>query len=84
MKYYKKCKNNSGTCKCYALKKLKEKHDKVIYIGDGTSDFCVAPRADYLFAKKSLAEFCKKNDIKYFEYENYFDVVKKIKEIIFL
>ena len=32
---------------------MKEKYEKVIYIGDGVSDFCVADKADFLYAKSS-------------------------------
>jgi 2-hydroxy-3-keto-5-methylthiopentenyl-1-phosphate phosphatase len=70
-----KCINNSGTCKCSVLKNLKEKYEKIYYIGDGVSDFCVADKADILFSKSRLANYCRENNIQHIEYNNYNDVL---------
>jgi 2-hydroxy-3-keto-5-methylthiopentenyl-1-phosphate phosphatase len=53
-----------------------------VFIGDGTSDCCIANYADIVFAKKSLASYCWKNNITYFEYTNFQDVIKKIDKLI--
>ena len=68
------CKNNSGTCKCKIVNNLKQKYDEIIYIGDGVSDFCVANKADKLFAKASLLKYCQKNNIKHIEFKTFKDV----------
>ena len=70
------CLNKSGTCKCSVIKKLKEKYKKVLYIGDGQSDFCAADKADILFAKGSLLKYCKTNNISSIEFENFNDILK--------
>ncbi len=49
-----------------------------VFIGDGTSDFCVSRYADIVFAKGRLASFCWKNNITYFEYSNFSDIKNKI------
>lgn len=72
------CKNKSGTCKCSVVNTLKEKYDKIIYIGDGQSDFCVADKADILFAKGSLLNYCKKNNIKCREFESFRDIADNL------
>lgn len=69
------CLRKSGTCKCSVIKQLKEKFEKIYYIGDGTSDHCVADKVDYLFAKSSLLDYCSKKDIDCIEYSNYNEVV---------
>lgn len=69
-----KCINNSGTCKCSVLMNLKKEYDKVIYIGDGVSDFCVANKADILYAKSKLSDYCKNKGINYIPYETFKDV----------
>ena len=33
------------------------KYEKVIFIGDGVSDFCVADKADFLYAKNFLIKY---------------------------
>ena len=74
------CKKNSGTCKCAVLNKFKNDYDKIIYIGDGTSDFCVAPNTDILFAKKKLENYCQKNNIDFVSYTNFGDVINFLKK----
>ncbi|MBR1617047.1 MtnX-like HAD-IB family phosphatase [bacterium] len=69
------CQTNSGTCKCKIVKDLKSKYKKVVYIGDGASDFCVATCADLLFAKSSLLTYCKNKDINCIEYQNFKGVI---------
>ena len=53
---------------------LKKEYDKVIYIGDGVSDFCVANKADILYAKSKLSDYCKNKGINYIPYETFKDV----------
>jgi 2-hydroxy-3-keto-5-methylthiopentenyl-1-phosphate phosphatase len=53
-----------------------------VYIGDGISDFCVANYADVVFAKGKLASYCWKNNITYFDYINFNDIIKKLKKLI--
>lgn len=68
------CSNNAGTCKCKVLKDLKKNYDEIIYIGDGASDFCVADKADILYAKKRLLKYCQDKGIKCFSYNNFEDI----------
>ena len=70
-----KCKKNSGTCKCSVIAEIKNSYKKVIYIGDGTSDYCVSNKADILFAKGKLCSYCKKNNINYTEFKNFNDII---------
>lgn len=53
-----------------------------VFIGDGVSDFCVSNYADIVFAKKSLASYCWKNNITYYEYNNFNDVQCKLEKLI--
>lgn len=48
------CSVASGTCKCAQAPGA----GRVLMIGDGASDFCVAARADLNFARKRLLEHC--------------------------
>ncbi len=52
-----------------------------ILIGDGVSDFCASNYADIVFAKGKLASYCWKNNITYFEYNNFNDILKKIQKL---
>ena len=65
------CSNASGVCKC---SKLTAHGEKIIFVGDGRSDFCATTEADVLFAKHTLAIYCKQNDIAYIPYQNFANV----------
>ncbi|MCC7158815.1 MAG: HAD-IB family phosphatase [Ignavibacteria bacterium] len=53
-----------------------------VFIGDGFSDTCAVNYADIVFAKKSLASYCWKNNITYFDYQTFGDVKKKLEKIL--
>ena len=77
----KNCINNLGTCKCSVLKEMKKTYKKVIFIGDGVSDFCIAGKADFLWAKSSLIKYCEKNNIKHSKFQNFSEI--KISQPVF-
>ena len=70
-----KCINNAGTCKCSVLADLRKNYDKIIYIGDGVSDYCVADKADILFAKSKLADYCEEKCINYQLFNKFSDII---------
>ncbi|MCR4880460.1 MAG: MtnX-like HAD-IB family phosphatase [bacterium] len=69
-----KCINNAGTCKCGIVTQKRTNYEKIIYLGDGTSDFCVADKVDFLFAKTKLFDYCQKNNIQAFSFKNFKDI----------
>jgi 2,3-diketo-5-methylthio-1-phosphopentane phosphatase len=52
------CRSASGMCKCAFACRAQAAGNKVLMIGDGRSDFCVAGSADWVFAKGSLITHC--------------------------
>jgi 2-hydroxy-3-keto-5-methylthiopentenyl-1-phosphate phosphatase len=52
-----------------------------VFIGDGISDFCASNYADIVFAKKRLASYCWKNNITYFDFKNFKDVMEKLESL---
>ena len=69
------CDKKAGMCKCQ-----KVRENSFCYIGDGTSDLCIASKADLLFASKNLHKYCKDNNIKhshFTSFRNIIDVLKK-------
>ena len=71
---YSKCKNNAGTCKCKILFDLKKDYEKIIYRGDGVSDYCVADKADILYAKSRLAKYCQDKKLDFIKFETFKDI----------
>ena len=61
------CRAASGNCKCKSTPHGK----RVLVIGDGRSDMCVAASADFVFAKDSLAEHCERNGIPYARFDRF-------------
>lgn len=53
-----------------------------VFIGDGFSDTCVVNYTDIVFAKKSLASYCWKNNITYHEYQTFGDIKKKLEKFL--
>jgi 2-hydroxy-3-keto-5-methylthiopentenyl-1-phosphate phosphatase len=49
-----------GTCKSSILKSYRLIYDRIIYIGDGYSDFCPSRYADVVFAKTVLFQRCER------------------------
>ncbi|MCH8198642.1 MAG: MtnX-like HAD-IB family phosphatase [Chloroflexi bacterium] len=56
-----------GNCKCSVLESYRQRHEQVIYAGDGMSDTCPARRADYVFARDRLLAFCRAENIPHRE-----------------
>ena len=75
--YNENCNKKAGMCKC---QKVKEK--RFCYIGDGTSDLCIASKADVLFATKNLHKYCTKNLIKHYYFETFSSIIKELREEI--
>jgi len=71
-----------GTCKRNILMNMTGDDEISVFIGDGFSDACVVNYADIVFAKKSLASYCWKNNITYFEFQTFFDISKKLVKVL--
>lgn len=68
-----------GTCKRLLVNQLNRDKKKIVYIGDGTSDLCVAKAADLLFAKDKLLAYCRTNGVEAIPYRNFADIISCLK-----
>lgn len=73
--YNESCDKKAGMCKCQ-----KVKENKFGYIGDGTSDLCIASKADILFASKNLHKYCKEKNIKHSHFTSFRNIIDVLKE----
>ena len=73
--YNQNCDKKAGMCKC---QKVTENY--FCYIGDGTSDLCIASKADILFASKNLHKYCEENDIKHHYFTSFCDIINMLGE----
>ena len=73
--YEETCDKKAGMCKCH-----KVKEDKFCYIGDGTSDLCIAAKASFLFASKNLHKYCEEHSIKHSYFTSFRNIIDVLKE----
>ena len=73
--YNETCYKKAGMCKCQ-----KVKENSFCYIGDGTSDLCIASKADFLFASKKLHQYCKENNIQHSPFTSFRNIIDVLKE----
>lgn len=65
-----------GNCKGYHVRRLAKSGERIVYIGDGYSDRCGAREADLVFAKRDLAKWCKENQIAYWNFDDFTQLLK--------
>lgn len=63
-----------GNCKVLHYERYKKENDKVIFIGDGITDRAVANKADIVFAKDGLLEYCKDHNIDCIPWEDFDEI----------
>ena len=51
---------------------------RVIYVGNGDSDFAPAKYAHHVFATGDLLAYCRENNLNYKPFENFTDIVRDI------
>jgi len=71
--YNENCDKKAGMCKCQ-----KVKENSFCYIGDGTSDLCIASKADVLFASKNLHKYCEENNIKHTYFTSFRNIIEML------
>ncbi len=67
-----------NTSKSSIIKQYRDNGYKVVFIGDGVTDFQAAEFADTVFAKDELLGYCKKQNVKCYEYYSINDLVEKL------
>lgn len=74
------CVKASGNCKCLHVKNQQVDFSPILYVGDGSSDYCVSNKVDYVFAKDKLITFCQNNHICHSPIDTFADVVEQLPE----
>jgi len=69
-----------GHDKASPLKEARRRGEFVIFIGDGLSDHAAAEAADEVFAKHSLAEYCRERRINCHEYQTFNEILRRLQE----
>lgn len=69
-------------CKCARADFYRSQGYTVIFAGNGSSDRCVAPKADHLFSTDGLTEFCKREGIEHSHFDDFHVVLDRLKRLI--
>ena len=72
------CVRASGNCKCERLAEQRQRYDRVLYVGDSTSDFCVSGRADFVLAKYKLIGHCVAHGIPHAAFIDFSQAVMQL------
>lgn len=65
-----------GCCKAGVVKQLKEEGWKIVYIGDGSSDYFGSGFADWIFARSSLARYLTEEGTAFYPFQTFHDILK--------
>ncbi|MGE4093131.1 MAG: 2,3-diketo-5-methylthio-1-phosphopentane phosphatase [Candidatus Binatia bacterium] len=73
------CETDSGLCTCKAI----HRGDKpVLFIGSGLSEICFARRADLVFAKGHLADYCRTRRLPHLEIHSFADALLILEQLL--
>jgi 2-hydroxy-3-keto-5-methylthiopentenyl-1-phosphate phosphatase len=80
------CLKASGNCKCARAASVKITSEltsqRILYIGDGSSDFCVSNRVDVVLAKDKLIGYCQEQGITHHAIRNFKEALALLPKIL--
>lgn len=76
------CARASGTCKCAQLELQQQTQCRVLFVGDGKSDFCVSGRADFVLAKSRLIEHCSQHGYPFAAFTGFHETLGWLDELL--
>jgi 2-hydroxy-3-keto-5-methylthiopentenyl-1-phosphate phosphatase len=68
-----------GNCKTSIFHTFKTPDNKIVYIGDGWSDRCIAHESDVIFAKHKLITYCHERGLTYTPYTTFADILEEMR-----
>lgn len=76
------CKKKSGHCKCLHTHQQPGNSRRMIYVGDGASDYCVSHQTDWVLAKSNLIDYCRKNRLQHTPIQNFGEAEKRLPDLL--
>jgi 2,3-diketo-5-methylthio-1-phosphopentane phosphatase len=70
--------NQCNHCKTWHLRQARAAGRPVIYVGDGSTDFCPARESDLVFARATLAEQLQSEGRSFLPFTTFSDVTKEL------
>jgi len=72
----------SAACKRNIVLTRAAPGSRIIYIGDGISDYCPAEHADIIFAKHELAAYCNAHRLPHYPFKTLGDVERQLRLLL--
>lgn len=69
-------------CKRNQLCTIAKDDDVIVYIGEGYSDRCPVLYADVVFAKDELKNYCREENVSYYEYTSFSDITRRLRTML--
>ncbi|MBM2845523.1 MAG: phosphoserine phosphatase [Bacteroidetes bacterium] len=69
-------------CKRNVMLSLAGDDDVIGYVGEGYSDHCPVQYADLVFAKDELQKFCQRENISYYLYSSFSEIVDRLSTLL--
>ncbi len=75
--------DRTGLCKCARARRLRSGDRKIVFVGDGISDYCIAEEeADFVIARSSLKAHCEEIGIEHVPFEDFSDVSRQLEILL--
>lgn len=71
----------TAMCKCERVWRQRRLGRKVVFVGDGASDYCAALQADHVLARDSLARYCEREGRNFTSFGDFFEVQEFVKRL---
>lgn len=72
----------SAACKRNVVLLRAHPEERIVYIGDGISDYCPAEHADIIFAKGQLAAYCNAHRLPHYPFTTLADVARQLRLLL--
>lgn len=72
----------TAACKRNIVLTATPQESRIIYVGDGISDYCPAEHADVIFAKDRLAAYCNAHRLPHYTFRTLDDVTRQLGKIL--
>lgn len=76
------CRRFTIACKRNIILASAHPDARIVYIGDGSSDFCAAEHADIIFAKHALAAHCNHHRLPHYPFRTLADVERQLRLLL--
>jgi 2-hydroxy-3-keto-5-methylthiopentenyl-1-phosphate phosphatase len=75
------CAHGCATCKAEVIRRFRDGHRPVVFVGDGLSDRFALEESDVVFAKRQLLAYCREHGVTCHPFETFADVQRELEKL---